>query len=58
MRFEIEVVLGDSVYKYAVAFEFPKAFKELRVFEEELTVDGKAIYTREIAEVRAHESGS
>jgi predicted ATPase len=52
MRFEIEVDLDDAVYSYAVAFEYPKHFKELRVHEEALTVDGKPIYTRETSQVR------
>ena len=47
MRFEIEVELKGTVYGYEIAFEFPKGFKELRVFEEKLLVDGKAVYTRE-----------
>lgn len=52
MRFEIEVALNETVYAYKVAFEFPRAFRELRVYEEELTVDGKPIYTRETSQVR------
>lgn len=52
MRFEIEVALAKTIYTYAVAFELPKGFKELRVFEEALAVDGKPVYTRELAQVR------
>lgn len=51
MRFEIEVALAESIYTYSVAFEFPKGFRELRVFEESLAVDGEPIYTRELAQV-------
>ncbi len=51
IRFEIEVELGKQTYGYTVAFEFPKGFKELRVFEEKLTVGGKPVYTREMAQV-------
>jgi predicted ATPase len=51
MRFEIEVKLGAAIYEYAIAFEFPKNFKELRVFEEKLVVDGNPVYTREAAQV-------
>jgi predicted ATPase len=58
MRFEIEVALEDVVYNYAVAFEFPKGFRELRVHEEKLTVDGTPIYTREISQVRLTKTGS
>jgi ABC-type Mn2+/Zn2+ transport system ATPase subunit len=51
MRFEIEVELEAKIYGYAIAFEFPEGFKELRVLEEKLTVDGKPVYTREVAQV-------
>jgi ABC-type Mn2+/Zn2+ transport system ATPase subunit len=51
MRFEIEVELEGSVYGYAIAFEFPTGFKELRVLEEKLTVGGNPVYTRELAQV-------
>lgn len=51
MRFEIEVELNDTVYNYLLAFEFPEGFKELRVFEERLAVDGKPIYTRQVSQV-------
>jgi len=66
MRFEIEVELlgtealiglGPLMYSYAVAFEFPEGFKELRVFEEKLTVDGKPIFTRERAQVHLAKTG-
>jgi len=51
MRFEIEVELGDKMYSYALALEFPRGFKELRVLEEKLEVDGQTIYSRESAQV-------
>ena len=47
MRFEIEVELKGIIYGYEIAFEFPKGFKELRVFEEKLSVGGKSVYIRE-----------
>jgi predicted ATPase len=52
MRFEIEVELDAKVYEYIIAFEFPEGFKELRVFEEKLSIGGKPIYTREVAQVQ------
>lgn len=52
LRLEIEVELNGKIYQYAIAFEFPKGFKELRVLEEKLTVAGKPIYTRESANVQ------
>jgi energy-coupling factor transporter ATP-binding protein EcfA2 len=51
MRFEIEVQCGTAIYEYAIAFEFPEGFKELRVLEEKLAVDGRPVYTRELAQV-------
>lgn len=52
MRFEIEVELEGQAYTYALALEFPEGFKELRVFEENLSVGGQQVYTREVAQVR------
>jgi predicted ATPase len=52
MRFEIEVELGEKIYRYAIAFELLQGSKELRILEEKLEVNGKFLYTREAAEVR------
>ena len=57
MRFEIEVDLRGKVYAYTVAFEFPEGFRELRVYEEKLAVDGKPVYTRELAQVHLAKAG-
>ena len=57
-RFEIEAELEGQVYEYAIAFELPEGFKELRVREERLSVDGKPVYTRAEAEVHLSRSGS
>lgn len=51
MRFELEVELKGRLFKYAIAFEFPEGFRELRVLDESLAVDGKPIYTRAVADV-------
>jgi predicted ATPase len=51
VRFEIEVELKGQVYQYIIAFELPEGFKELRVSEERLSVDGKPVYTRKEAQV-------
>jgi hypothetical protein len=51
MRFEVAVELEGKIYEYVIAFEFPAGFKEMRVFEESLSVGGKPIYTRELAQV-------
>jgi hypothetical protein len=52
MRVEIEVELEAKVYKYALALELPRGFKELRVLEEKLEIDGNTVYSREAAQVR------
>ncbi|MEG3863165.1 AAA family ATPase [Microcoleus sp. herbarium12] len=54
IRFEIEVLLNDKLYKYILAFDLPEKFKELRVFEEQLLVAGDPIYSRKEAQVTLH----
>jgi predicted ATPase len=56
MRFEIELLLEDKIYKYVLALELPENFKELRVFEEQLLVSGNPIYSRREAQVTLHTS--
>ena len=51
IRFEIEVLLEDKLYKYVVAFELPEGFRELRVFEEYLLIEGTPVYSRKEAQV-------
>lgn len=57
-RFEVEVLLAGKHYAYSVAFEFPTGFRELRVSEERLLVDGTPIFTRKLAQVQLARSGS
>jgi predicted ATPase len=52
MRFEIEVELDAKTYRYAIAFEFPKGSKELRVLDEKFEVGIEAVYTRDAAQVQ------
>lgn len=56
-RFEIDIELNGKIYGYAVAFEFPHGFKELRVLEEKLTVGGDLIFSRAIAKVHLARAG-
>ncbi|MDF5736373.1 MULTISPECIES: AAA family ATPase [unclassified Nostoc] len=56
IRIEIEVLLNEKLYKYVLAFDLPEKFKELRVFEEQLLVSGKPIYSRKEAQVTLHTS--
>ncbi len=51
IRFEVEVLLKNQLYKYALALELPDNFKEIRVLEEQLIVEGNPIYSREVAQV-------
>lgn len=51
MRFEIEVTLEGAQYQYQLALEFPSAFQELRVLEEQVIVSGKTLYSRKAANV-------
>lgn len=51
IRFEIEVLLADKFYQYVLAFDLPKSFKELRVCEEKLIIEGETIYSRKEAQV-------
>lgn len=58
MRLEIEAELEGKSYGYSIAFDFPEGYlKELRVFEEKLTVGGKLVYSRELAKVHLTKSG-
>jgi ABC-type Mn2+/Zn2+ transport system ATPase subunit len=51
IRIEIELHLEHKLYKYILALDLPERFKELRIFAEELLVDGAPIYSRNKAEV-------
>jgi predicted ATPase len=57
VRFEIEVELDSKRYEYVIAFELPKGFKELRVFEERLTFERTPVYARSLAQVRLAATG-
>jgi predicted ATPase len=51
MRFEVDVTLEGKCYRYTLAFEFPDGFRELRVFEEQLTVDEDIVYDRQVEKI-------
>jgi AAA15 family ATPase/GTPase len=51
IRFEIEVLLNKQLFKYLLLLELPEGFKELRVAEEQLIVEGSPIYSRKQAQV-------
>lgn len=56
IRFEIEVLLNDKLYKYILALELPEKFRELRVSEEQLLVSEDPIYSRKEAQVSLYSS--
>lgn len=56
IRFDIEVLLNDKLYKYVLALELPEKFRELRVSEEQLLVAGEPIYSRKEAQVTLYNS--
>lgn len=51
MRFVVDVLLQDKWYRYSLALELPEKFKELRVLEEKLELQGDIVYVREQAQV-------
>lgn len=51
IRFEIEVNINNALYHYSIALELPEGFKEIRIFDEQLTVSGKLLYSRKEAMV-------
>lgn len=57
VRFEIEVEIDSKTYGYRIAFDFPDGFKELRVLDEKLEVDGSSIYERSGAQVQLAKAG-
>ena len=54
MRFELDVVLGPSRFEYGLALDLPPGFRQLRVLEETLSVNGMPVFTRREAEVTLH----
>lgn len=58
LRFEIECVLGARAYEYILALELPPTFKELRVAEERLSIDGDPVYSRDRAQVTIFRTSS
>jgi ABC-type cobalamin/Fe3+-siderophores transport system ATPase subunit len=52
MQFEVELSLMGKRYKYAISFEWPPDFREARILDEGLWLDGSAIFTRHQAQVQ------
>lgn len=51
MRFEIEVALAGKRFLYAVSFDWPDHFREARILDEKVSVNGQAVFTRQLAQV-------
>ena len=51
MRFEADIKLANKRFKYALSLEMPEHFREARVKEELLSVDGEFIFSRQQAQV-------
>jgi predicted ATPase len=58
MRFELEAQLAGKLFRYTLALELPDRFRELRVLEERLEVDGLPVYGRAQAQVQIHRNAS
>lgn len=58
MRFEVDLKLNGKPIKYAIAFEWPDEFREARILDESLSVDGHAIFTRHQAQVQMSDGAS
>lgn len=52
MRFEVELTLSGKRFKYAVSFEWPANFREARILDESLLVDGQTIFTRHHSQIQ------
>jgi predicted ATPase len=51
IKLVLECVIDLRRYEYTLSLELPDGFKELRVCEERLKIDGIARYSREVAQV-------
>ncbi len=56
MRFEVDVMIQNKLYRYVLALELPEKFYEIRVAEESLSVEGQFVYSRQQAQVIFHAS--
>jgi len=57
IRFELQLLLDGQVFDYTLALELPERFKELRVLEEKLALDGSVVYSRQQAQVTVRREG-
>jgi ABC-type cobalamin/Fe3+-siderophores transport system ATPase subunit len=51
MRFEADLTIAGKRFKYAISFEWSPEFREARILDESLSVDGTPVFTRHQAQV-------
>lgn len=51
IRFELDVELDGTDFSYQISFEWPETFKEARVLEEKLLIDGAPVFDRKHGQV-------
>ena len=51
IRLELEVNLSGQSFRYGIAFELPKGFRELRVLDESLEMNSAVVFSRQHASV-------
>jgi predicted ATPase len=52
MRFEVDLKLSDTRFKYAISFEWPPKFREARVLDEALSANGQVVFTRNQSQIQ------
>lgn len=56
MRFHLRCKIREKVYQFEIAFELPPDFRELRIKEESLVINGYLYYSRTLADVTIYET--
>lgn len=51
IRFQIEVTLESRNFSYEIALELPERFQQLRILQEQVTMDGEKLFSRERGQV-------
>jgi predicted ATPase len=51
LRIEVDVTLDGKTYRYSIGLDWPKEYREARIIEEKLTVDGREVFRREDSQV-------
>jgi ABC-type cobalamin/Fe3+-siderophores transport system ATPase subunit len=52
MRFELDVRLGRKRYDYRLSLEWPDSFREARIADEHLAVEGNVVFSRDKAQIQ------